>query len=110
MNDVRSSAAERDELLAGATLTVTVDAPAIRGDTVHFRWQQSEPNPYQRNNEFFFRYEGLELAVLSPHLLTEVFLALQLKVFAAYGGPVEVTFAGQTSAPSIAYWRAFHDA
>jgi hypothetical protein len=91
-------------------MKVWVETPTVAGDTVHFRWRQSEPNPFQHQNEFFFRYEDLDLAIFSPHLFTEIFLALQLKVFAGYAKPVELIFPEPVPALSAAYWRAFHDA
>jgi hypothetical protein len=89
---------------------VRVDHPAVAGDTVVFRWSQTEPNPFQEANEFFFRYEGLDLSAFSPLLLYEVFLGLQLKVFAAYGKPIELVFPEPVPRSTAAYWTAFHDA
>jgi hypothetical protein len=89
---------------------VVVEEPAVDGDTVVFRWTQSEPNPYQAQNEFFFRYEGIDLAAFSPLLFYEIFLGLQLKVFAGYRRPVDLVFARPIPYRSAVYWRAFHDA
>jgi hypothetical protein len=89
---------------------VSVERPAVSGDTVVFRWTQSEPNPFQHQNSFFLRYEGLDLTRFSPNLFYELFLGLQLKVFAAYDKPVDVVFPDAVASPSVAYWRAFHNA
>lgn len=91
-------------------MKVWVETPTVAGDTVHFRWRQSEPNRFQARNDFFFRYEEVDLAIFAAPLFIEMFLALQLKVFAAYREPVEVTFSEPVPAPSIAYWTAFHRA
>jgi hypothetical protein len=84
--------------------------PEVQGDRVTFRWEQSARNPFQRENTFFFRYEGLDLSRFSPDLLIEIFLGLQLKVFAAYDEPVELEFARPVPRPSAEFWLAFHDA
>jgi hypothetical protein len=89
---------------------VLVAEPVIAGESVLFRWTQSEPNPYQAKNEFSFRYEGIDLGAFSPLLFYEIFLGLQLKVFGAYRRPVEVIFPRPVPWRSAAYWRAFHDA
>jgi hypothetical protein len=89
---------------------VEVAAPVISGDTVTFRWTQSEPNPLQDANEFFFRYEGIDLAAFSPLLLLEIFLGLQLGAFAVYEQPVEVVLPLPVPRPTVAFWRAYHDA
>lgn len=92
------------------TLEVWVDPPYVDGDRVLFSWGQSAPNPYQRANEFWFRYEGIDLSSFTIDLWHEIFLAMQLRVFAGFGEPVEIHFAAPVPAPSIAYWQAFHDA
>jgi hypothetical protein len=91
-------------------MRVDVERPAISGDTVVFRWIQSEPNPYQYDNTFFLRYKGLDLTRFSSNLFYELFLGLQLKVFASYDTPVDVVFPDPVPHPSVAYWRAFHNA
>jgi hypothetical protein len=91
-------------------MKVEVELPRITGDTVVFRWTQSEPNPYQQTNEFFFRYEGIDLETFSPLLLLEIFLGLQLGVFAVYEQPVQVLLPLSVPRPTIDYWRAYHDA
>jgi hypothetical protein len=90
-------------------MKVWVETPVIDGDRVHFSWRQSEPNPFQRANEFSFRYEGIELDAYSPQLFLEMFLALQLKVFARNESPVSVELPGAIGAKSAAFWQAFHD-
>jgi hypothetical protein len=91
-------------------MKVWVETPHIDRDRVLFRWRQSEPNPYQLANEFFFRYEGIELSGFSNQLFYEIFLAQQLRVFAGYSKPIEITFPEPVSSRSIDFWRAFHDA
>jgi hypothetical protein len=91
-------------------MRVNVETPIVSGDTVVFRWTQSEPNPYQYENCFYLRYDGLDLTRFSSALFFEVFLGLQLKVFAAYGKDVEVVFPEPVPQPSVAFWQAFHNA
>lgn len=91
-------------------MKVWVDTPVIDGDRVRFSWRQSEPNPYQLANEFFFRYEGIELKGFSNQLFYEIFLALQLRVLAGYARPIELIFPESVSSRSVDFWRAFHDA
>ncbi len=91
-------------------MKVQVDRPLIENDRVSFRWTQSAPNPFQIANEFWFRYEGIDLTRFSSALFYEIFLALQMKVFAAYDEPVEIEFADPVSEWSFAYWQAFHNA
>jgi hypothetical protein len=93
-----------------APVRVDVEPPVVSGDTVVFRWTQSEPNPFQRVNEFRFRYEGIDLAAFAPLLFYEIFLGLQLRVFAAYRRPVAVVFPEPLPDPTVAFWHAFHDA
>jgi hypothetical protein len=89
---------------------VWVNPPVIDGDRVAFSWTQSEPNPYQHSNSFFFRYEGIELAGIAPELLWEIFLAMQLRVFAGYKKPIELNFPTTVPAPSAQFWQTFHPA
>lgn len=84
--------------------------PCVADDTVVFRWTQSEPNPYQQTNEFFLRYEGVDLDDFSPLLLLEIFLGLQLGVFAVDERPVEVVLPLPVPRPTVDFWRAYHDA
>jgi hypothetical protein len=91
-------------------MKVWVEAPVVSGDRVLFRWRQSEPNAAQYGEEFFFRYEDIDLVSFSSQLFYEIFLALQLRVFAGYGKPVEVIFPEPVSTRSVDFWRAFHDA
>jgi hypothetical protein len=91
-------------------MKVVVEKPSIDGETVVFRWSQSEPNPFQYENSFFLRYEGIDLARFSPFLFYEIFLGLQLNVFAAYGKPVDVVLPEPIPYSTAAYWQAFHDA
>jgi hypothetical protein len=92
------------------TVRIVVEPPAITGDTVYLRWTQSEPNPFQWQNGFFLRYDGIDLSGFSPLLFFEIFLALQLRVFAAYKRPVEIVFPRPVPHTTAAYWQAFHDA
>jgi len=73
-------------------MRVEVARPEIAGETVVFRWTQSAPNPFQRKETFFFRYEGIDLTAFSTQLFYDVFLALQLKVFGTYDEPIEISF------------------
>lgn len=91
-------------------MRVVVNRPRIDGDTVIFSWEQSEPNPYQYENGFYFRYEGIDLSQFTTDLFYEVFLGLQLRVFAHYEGPVEVHFPEPVSPYTVSFWRAFHRA
>jgi hypothetical protein len=91
-------------------MRVFVHPPAIDGDTIIFSWEQSAPNPFQHTNAFFFRYENINLEVLSNDLFVEMFLALQLKVFAGHGTDVEVVFPEPISPFSVAFWSAYHNA
>jgi 7-cyano-7-deazaguanine synthase in queuosine biosynthesis len=94
----------------GPQMLVTVAPPEIAGDKVTFRWTQSAPNPYQVQNEFFFRYEAIDLSQFSQTLFAEIFLGLQLRVFAAYDLPVHVVLPVPIPAPVADFWRTFHDA
>ncbi|MEA2586640.1 MAG: hypothetical protein QOF33_4725 [Thermomicrobiales bacterium] len=89
---------------------VDVAAPAVSGDTVVFRWTQSEPNPFQHENCFYLRYEGLDLTRFSSSLFYEIFLGLQLRVFKSYGRAVEVVFPEPVPHPTVAFWQAYHHA
>ncbi|HET8523497.1 MAG TPA: hypothetical protein VFL82_09695 [Thermomicrobiales bacterium] len=91
-------------------MKIHIAPPEVNGDTVRFRWDQSGPNPFQAENGFFFRYEDLDLDQFSPDLWTEIFLGLQLKVFAAYDEPIELEFARPVPRPTAEYWLAFHRA
>ena len=91
-------------------MKVWVDAPIVGGERVPFRWRQSEQHPFQVRNEFSIRYQSVDLDIFAPEVFIEIFLTLQLKVFAAYRKPVTVTFSTPVPAPSIAYWTAFHHA
>src|SRR6478609_6110447 len=91
-------------------MIVRVKPLEITGDTVRFAWEQSVPNSYQLANQFWFRYQDVDLARFEPYLFWEIFLALQLKVFAAYPEPVEIEFPGPLSRQVVAFWLAFHDA
>jgi hypothetical protein len=91
-------------------MRVEVEPPSISGETVIFRWSQSEPNPFQYENTFSFRYDGIDLARFSPFLFYEMFLGLQLKVFASYRIPIDLVFPEPIPRSSIDFWRSFHDA
>lgn len=91
-------------------MRVDVHRPTIDGETVRFSWEQSEPNPFQFVNSFFFRYEGIDLSQFTTPLFYEIFLGLQLKVFAAYETPVEVVFPEPIPAATAAFWQLFHHA
>ena len=67
---------------------VRVERPRIDGETVHFAWSQDAENPFQVRNAFSLRYEGIDLCQFSSPLFIEVFLSLQLRVFAAFGQAV----------------------
>ncbi len=99
-------------LLDGAApaLHVRVKPPEIIGDTVTFKWTQSRENPFQRNNEFYFRYEGLRLDHFTSELLFEIFIALQTRVFGGYDTRVEIELPSPVSRLSAAFWLAFNRA
>jgi hypothetical protein len=96
--------------LENRAMQVFVELPRIAGDTVQFRWEQSIPNCFQHDNAFYFRYEGIDLERFSPLLFDEIFLALQLRVFAHYDQPVSIQFPHPVPAPAVAFWKAYHDA
>jgi hypothetical protein len=91
-------------------MRVDVSQPWIADDTVVFSWTQSEPNPFQETNSFFFRYEAIDLGVFPPGLLLEVFLGLQLKVWALHDCPVEIVLPLPIPTSSFAFWQAYHRA
>jgi hypothetical protein len=93
-----------------SVLRVVVEPPDVQGEQVTFRWRQSAPNAFQRQDSFYLRYDGVDLSAFTSTLLFEVFLGLQLKVFAAYGTPVEVIFPEPLPDTMVAFWRAFYDA
>lgn len=91
-------------------MRVEVALPEIDGETVTFHWTQSEPNRFQHDNSFFFRYEGIDLNQFSPTLFYDLFLALQLRIFAAYHTPIDLVFATPVPAATVAFWTAYHGA
>src|SRR3954464_10318450 len=91
-------------------MRVEVERPDVTGDAVRFRWTQSQLNPYQREDGFFIRYEGIDLTSFSVELFYEVFLALQVKVFAAFPERVELVFPAPLPKRSADFWLAFHNA
>jgi len=95
---------------APSPLRVTVQPPAVSGDTVMFAWEQSTANPHQPRDRWSMRYDGLDLAGFAPELLLEVFLALQLKVWAAHPGEVEIRLPFAVPAWTVAFWRDYHRA
>jgi hypothetical protein len=92
------------------TTVVEVARPKIVGDTVTFAWEQSVRNPFQRANRWSMRYDGIDLARFAPELLLEVFLALQLKVWAAHPGQVEIRLPRPMPAWTVAFWTDYHRA
>jgi len=92
------------------TMNVDVHRPMVGGETVVFGWDQSEPNPFQFTNSFFYRYDGIDLTSFSMPLFYEIFLGLQLKIFAAYDHPVVVNVPEPVSASSVSFWKLFHHA
>jgi hypothetical protein len=99
-----------DPIGSSDALRVEVLLPEVAGDRVTFRWRQDSPNPFQRVDAFFFRYEGLDLSHASTTLLIEIFLGLQLKVFAAYDRPVDVVLPAPVPRSTVAFWTAYHQA
>src|SRR4051812_3767532 len=91
-------------------MRVVVNPPHIDGETVVFSWTQTEPNPYQHDNNFYFRYEGIDLTQFTNALFYEVFLGLQLRVFTHTDTPVEMVFPEPISPFTIAFWNAYYEA
>lgn len=91
-------------------MDVVVEWPDIDGETVVFRWKQSAPNLAQHSNSFSFRYQGVDLHAFTPELFAEVFLGLQLRVFAASAGPVTIRFPFPVPRSIVTFWTAFHNA
>lgn len=85
---------------------ITIFPPEINGDTIRFRWEQDEPNPFQTRNDFFLRYQELDLAAYSAALWYEVVLAVQSRIWALHPGPVHVTFPSAIPQASVDYWLA----
>jgi hypothetical protein len=104
----------RDALIANpaqhSPIRIVVNRPEVAGDTVTFRWSQDAPNPFQRGNAFYLRYQDLDLTQFTSAVFYEIFLGLQLKVFAAYRAPVEVVFPDPIPHATVAFWSAFHGA
>src|SRR3954447_7871108 len=90
-------------------MEVTVHLPQVEGDTVWYRWTQSAPNPFQSSNEFFLRYENIDLSNYSTELLLEIFLCYQTRVFGGYDEPVEITMPVPVSPRSAEFWVAFNE-
>src|SRR6476620_1351414 len=91
-------------------MRVWVDLPEVEGETVRFRWRQDRENHVQPENEFFFRYEHIDLGAFSTELLYEIFLALELRPLTAYDEPVELIFPLPISRYSVDFWIAYHGA
>lgn len=89
-------------------LRVEVAPPDVTGETVVFRWTQTDANPYQERNEFYLRYEGVDLAIFSPALLLELFLGLQFGVWRLDERPIEVILPDSVPASSVEFWRNYH--
>ena len=110
MKDEGPTSKTDQDLETAESLRVWVELPVIEGETVTFRWVQSDANPFQHQNCFFFRYEGIDLTAYSVELLYEMFLALQLRVFVGYKRRVQIEFPTPLPEFSAAYWLMFHDA
>lgn len=91
-------------------MKVEVKPVSIVGDTVFFNWEQSADNPYQEVNAFYYRYDGIDLSPFTNAVFYEIFIGLQLKIFAAYGHEVEVVFPEPISPSTVAFWQMFHHA
>ena len=97
-------------MIASSPLLVTIASPRVLGDAVTFAWEQSARNPHQPNSHWFMQYPGLDLTAFAPELLLEVFLALQLKVWATHRGRVEIRLPFPIPQWSAAFWCAYHRA
>ncbi|MGH3383262.1 MAG: hypothetical protein ACRDO1_01655 [Nocardioidaceae bacterium] len=92
------------------SLRVRVDVPRVRGDAVEFSWSQDVPNPFQRRNGWQIEYEGVPLGSFHRAVLWEVFLTLQLPVWARSADRVEVVLPEPLPRIVTDWWRAYHGA
>jgi hypothetical protein len=92
------------------TTSIVVAPPRVAGDTVTFAWDQSPPNPTQRDNTWSLHYPGLDLALFDPRLFLEIFLGLQIRVWGALPGDVRVRLPLPVPADSVRLWRDYHSA
>ena len=88
-------------------IRVDIHPLAISGDTVRFSWDISTPIPAQPRTAFEIQYHGLDLSTVSPTLLLEVLLALQLRVLARLRRPVTVRLPFAVPAPVVTFWLAY---
>ncbi|MPZ95581.1 MAG: hypothetical protein GEU96_11900 [Propionibacteriales bacterium] len=92
------------------SLRVRVDLPRVRGNAVEFSWRQDVPNVFQRRDHWQIEYEGVPLDSFPRAVLWEVFLTLQLPVWARAADRVDVLLPEPLPRIVTDWWRAYHGA
>jgi hypothetical protein len=80
-----------------------VHPPRLDGPRVDFAWTLSGQNPFQTRETFHVTYPDLQTEFFARELWLEIFLALQLRVFARLGLPVVVELPAPLPEPVVAF-------
>lgn len=91
-----------------APLTIVVDAPVVRGGRVFFSWTHPGGSALQRRTRWRAHFVGVRLDRLPRAAIWDVFLSLQLRVWAGEPGPVTVVLPEGVPVAQLEWWSAVH--
>ncbi|PAB59575.1 hypothetical protein [Anaeromicrobium sediminis] len=91
-------------------ITVRVQWPEIKKDTVRFFWHTNKTVPLFRKNNFYFKYEGLNIEKMPIEVYWNAFLALMIPVFNICKEDVLFIFPHSIPSFMAETWINFHSA
>ncbi|MTI71475.1 MAG: hypothetical protein FH751_14610 [Firmicutes bacterium] len=91
-------------------IIIGVKWPEINKDTVRFFWSSNEKNPLFKKNNFYFKYEGLNIEKMPKEVFWNTFLSVMIPIFDL--SKEDVLFIFPESIPSFLAetWIDFHSA
>ncbi|MCM3443781.1 hypothetical protein [Metabacillus halosaccharovorans] len=91
-------------------IQVYLETPKIEYDTVYFEWNISKPLPYLKKNNFYIKYENIDLTCLPLDVFWNGILGIMIPILKISQEEVMLIFPEPVSSRVAETWINYHNA
>jgi hypothetical protein len=84
--------------------------PKVENDTVFFSWNYNHDPKIFRKNEFYIKYDGIDITDIDPQMFYEIFISLMVPVFKAHEEELLIILPEAIPNETVNFWLSYNEA
>ncbi|WP_144550542.1 hypothetical protein [Bacillus sp. X1(2014)] len=84
--------------------------PKLKNDTITYSWNFSEDPGIFKKNEFYIKYQEIDISKLDIKICLEIFVSLMIPILRTYNKEVTVILPHEIPEDTVNYWLSYNEA